>query len=100
MLTFGVSLKVEWDPAKAESNLRKHGVTFEEAATVLGDPLSITLDDPDHSESEPRFLLVGRAATGRLLIVAITERGEAVRVISARLMTPRERRVYEREIER
>lgn len=94
-----MSLEVEWDPAKAESNLRKHGVGFEEAATVLGDPLSITLDDPDHSESEPRFLLVGRAATGRLLIVAITERGESVRIISARRMTPHERRVYEREIE-
>lgn len=95
-----MSLEVEWDPAKAASNLRKHGVSFEEAATVLGDPLSVTLDDPDHSESEPRFLLLGRAVTDRLLIVAITERGEAVRIISARPMTPRERRAYERDIER
>lgn len=94
-----VSLQVEWDPAKAESNLRKHRVSFEEAATVLGDLLSITLDDPDHSKSEPRFLLIGRAATGRLLIVAITERGDSVRIISARTLTPRERRAYEREIE-
>ena len=93
-------LEIEWDPAKAASNLRKHGVSFEEAATVLGDPLSITLNDPDHSESESRFLLLGRAATGRLLIVAITERGEAVRLVSARPMTPRERRMYEQAIER
>lgn len=95
-----MNLEVEWDPAKAESNLRKHRVSFEEAATVLGDPLSVTLDDPDHSESEPRSLLLGRASTSRLLIVAITERGEAVRLISARPMTPRERRTYEQAIER
>jgi hypothetical protein len=95
-----VSLEVEWDRAKAVSNLRKPEVSFEEAATVLADPLSIILDDPDHSESEPRFLLLGRAATGRSLIVAITERGERVRLISARTMTPRERKAYEREIER
>jgi uncharacterized protein len=94
-----VSFEVEWDPAKAEFNLQKHGVSFEEAATALGDPLSLTLDDPDHSEVEPRFLLLGRATTGRLLIVAVAEKGEAVRLISARKMTPRERRAYEREIQ-
>jgi len=92
-----VGLEVEWDPAKAESNLRKHGVSFEEAATVLEDRLSITVDDPDHSTDEQRFLLLGRAATGRLLIVAIAERRDNVRIISARLMTPRERRAYEQE---
>lgn len=74
-------------------------MSFEEAATVLGDPLSITLDDPDHSESEPRFLLLGRAAAGRFLIVAITEPGQMVRLISARPMTPSERRAYEGETE-
>lgn len=95
-----MSLEVEWDPAKAESNLRKHGVSFEEAATVLADPLSLTLDDPDHSETEQRFLLLGRATTDRFLIVAIAERGDTVRLISARLMTPRERRAYERETSR
>jgi uncharacterized DUF497 family protein len=95
-----VSLEVEWDPAKAESNLRKHGVSFEEAATLLGDPLSVTLEDPDHGHTEPRFLLLGRAATDRLLIVAIAERGETVRIISARPMTSHERRAYERETER
>ena len=91
-------MEVEWDPAKAEANLRKHGVSFEEAATVLEDPLSITLDDPDHSGSEQRFLLLGHATTERLIIVAITERHPAIRIISARLMTPRERRAYEQEI--
>jgi uncharacterized protein len=94
-----MSLSVEWDPAKAEANVRKHGVSFEEAATVLGDPLSLTLPDPDHSQTEERFLLLGRSATGRFLLLAIAEREDFVRIISARLMTPRERRAYEREIE-
>ncbi len=74
-----MSLEVEWDPATAEWNLRKHGVSFEEAATVLGDPLSLALDDPDHTESESRLILLGRAVNGRSLMVAITERGDAVR---------------------
>lgn len=95
-----MSLAVEWDPAKAEANLRKHGVSFEEAATVLGDPLSITISDPDHSDIEERFLLLGRAVTGRFLILVIVERGRVVRIINARVMTPRERRAYEREVER
>ncbi len=97
MLDCGMGMHVEWDPVKAESNLLKHGVAFEEAMTVLGDPLSITLPDPDHSREEDRLLLLGRSAAGRLLIVAITEREESVRIISARPMTPRERRTYERE---
>lgn len=92
-----MSLNVEWDPEKAESNLQKHGVSFEEAATVLEDPLSIILDDPDHSDDEARFLLLGHSALRRLLIVAITDRGNGVRIISARTMTPRERRAYEQE---
>jgi uncharacterized protein len=95
-----VNLEVEWDPEKAESNLRKHGVSFEEAATVLADPLSLTLDDPDHSDEEQRFLLLGGSATGRFLIVAIAEREDKVRIISARLMTPRERKAYEQDTER
>jgi uncharacterized DUF497 family protein len=95
-----MSLAVEWDSVKAEANRRKHGVSFEEAATVLADPLSITLPHPDHSEAEERFLLLGRASTERLLLLAIAERGDAVRIISARSMTPRERRAYEREIGR
>jgi uncharacterized protein len=95
-----MSLSVEWDPKKAESNLQKHGVSFEEAATVLGDPLSLTLPDPDHSQEEARLLLLGQSTTGRFLIVSITERGDVIRIISARAMTPRERKNYEREIRR
>ncbi len=95
-----MSIAVEWDPAKAAANLRKHGVSFEEAASVLGDPLSITLPDPDHSREEDRFLLLGQSAMNRFLIVSITERGDTVRIISARAMTPRERKAYEHEIGR
>lgn len=92
-----MDLSVEWDPDKAGRNLVKHGVTFSEAATVLGDPLSITLPDPDHSTDEERLLLLGQSGAGRFLIVAITEWKASVRIISARLMTTRERRMYERE---
>ena len=90
-------MRIEWDPNKEESNADKHGVTFHEAATVFGDSLSVTLPDPDHSRDEERCLLLGRSAAGRLLIVAITERGDTLRIISARPMTPRERRTYEHE---
>lgn len=90
-------MRFEWDPAKAESNAGKHGVAFHDAVTVFGDPLSVTLPDPDHSRDEERCLLLGRSAAGRLLIVAITERGDTLRIISARPMTPRERRTYEHE---
>jgi uncharacterized DUF497 family protein len=90
-----MSLRVEWDPNKAARNLAKHEVGFDEAATVLTDPLSITLPDPDHSGDEERILLLGRSSRGRPLIVALTERGDTVRIISARLMTPRERKTYE-----
>jgi hypothetical protein len=92
-----MSLFVEWDTGKAERNLDKHGVSFSEAATVLEDQHSITLPDPDHSMEEERLLLLGRSSSGRMLIVAITERGTTVRIISARPMTPRERRTYEHE---
>lgn len=92
-----MEFSVEWDPDKAERNLVKHGVSFSEAATVLGDPLSITLPDPDHSTDEERLLLLGRSGAGRFLIVAITEWKTSVRIISARPMTTRERRMYERE---
>ena len=94
-----MGLNVEWDRDKAEQNKRKHGVTFEEALTVFSDPLSATLPDPDHSGREVRMLLLGRAATGRYLVVSLTERGDTIRLISARQMTPRERRSYERSLE-
>jgi uncharacterized DUF497 family protein len=95
-----MSLRIEWDPEKAEGNQSKHGVSFSEAATVLADPFSITLPDPDHSIEEERLLLLGQSTSGRYLIVALTERGNMVRIISARPMTSRERRIYEREIGR
>jgi uncharacterized DUF497 family protein len=94
-----MELDFEWDPEKAEQNERKHGVSFEEAATVLADPLSTELPDPRHSDVEPRMLLFGRALTGRYLIVSLTERQNAIRLISARVMTSRERRNYERSLE-
>jgi uncharacterized DUF497 family protein len=93
-------IQFEWDPAKAKMNLRKHGVAFREAATVLRDPLSITIFDPDHSDEEDRFITFGFSAAGRLLIVAHTERGERIRIISARRLTRAEREAYEQEIQR
>ena len=90
-----MDLDFEWNPAKAEANRRKHGISFEEASTVFGDPLSAAIPDPEHSGSEVRFLLLGRSDAGRLLVVAHTERGNRIRIISARSPTRRERRDYE-----
>jgi uncharacterized DUF497 family protein len=87
----------EWNLEKARLNAEKHGVTFEEAATVFGDPLSLTIDDPLHSAQERRLVLLGVSSRGRLLVVAHTERGSAVRLISARGATPRERARYEQD---
>jgi hypothetical protein len=86
---------VEWDDQKAAANARKHHVSFEEAATVLEDTLSITFRDPDHSIEEFRFLTIGRSSSGRIIMVAHTDREEAVRLISARPATRSERRSYE-----
>jgi uncharacterized DUF497 family protein len=88
---------LEWDLAKAASNLAKHGVDFHEAGTVLDDPLSVTFPDPDHSLDEQRFLTIGASLSGRILVVAHTDRGEAVRLISGRRATPTERRFYEQD---
>ena len=88
-------MKFEWDPDKADSNARKHRVSFGEAATVFGDPHSYTFDDSDHSAEEARFLTVGMAATGELLIVSHTDRDAGVRIISARKLTKKERAFYE-----
>lgn len=85
----------EWDHKKAAANARKHGVTFEEAATVFGDPLALTFDDPDHSSGEHRMLTFGVAAYGSLIVVAHTERRGSVRIISARRATAAERKIYE-----
>jgi len=88
-------MKFEWDPKKARSNLRKHKVSFEEAATALSDPLAATGADPDHSISEFRHITFGISELNRLLIVAHTEQGETIRIISARLASKRERKIYE-----
>ena len=90
-------MQFEWDRNKAEANLAKHRVGFPDAATAFGDPLSLTISDPGHSEGEDRFVLVGQAVSGRLLVVIHTFRGETVRLVSARLATSRERRNYEQE---
>ncbi len=90
-------MEFEWDPEKAEEYLRKHGVAFTEAMTVFGDPLEVTIPDPDHSEGEFRSLSLGRSEADRLLVVSYTERGSRVRIISAREATPKERRAYESE---
>ncbi len=92
MLTF------EWNANKAGSILAKHGVSFEEAATVFGDPASITIPDPAHSQMETRFVILGRSHQGRLLVVIHTERGDNIRIISARHASRRERKSYEETI--
>jgi hypothetical protein len=88
-------MRFEWDENKAIRNFVKHGVSFEEAATVFGDPLSDTFDDPDHSAEERRFVIIGMSEKGRMLIVAHTDEEEVVRLISAREPTRREREFYE-----
>lgn len=85
----------EWDPRKAASNIKKHGISFDEASTVFGDPLSLLMADPDHSEDEQRFLVLGMSVRSRLLVVAFAERPPRTRLISARLATRHERGFYE-----
>jgi uncharacterized DUF497 family protein len=85
----------EWDEAKAQSNLIKHGVPFTEAGTVFGDPLAVTFYDPDNSVGEDRFLTIGLSAEGRVIILTHADRGEKIRIISAREATRGERRGYE-----
>ena len=88
-------MEFEWDPKKAERNLRAHGISFDEAATAFGDPLSVTAPDPDHSVGEERFITVGLSKLRRLVMVAHTERGGRIRVISARGLSSGERKTYE-----
>ena len=85
----------DWDPRKAVANRRKHKVTFEEASTVLRDPLSATARDPDHSVDEDRYITFGVSSRGRLLVVSHTERGNVIRIISARVAKTVERQIYE-----
>jgi uncharacterized DUF497 family protein len=92
-----MALEFEWDGTKARQNERLHDITFEEAATVFADPLSITIGDPDHSIGEERFIILGRSLLRNLLVVVHSERGDRIRIISARGATRRERSAYEEE---
>lgn len=92
-----VGYNFEWDPEKEEANLSKHGVSFAEAATAFGDPLSMNMPDPDHSEGEQRLIVLGMSDRYRLLVVSYTERPPRTRIISARLATRHERKQYEEE---
>ena len=93
-------IEFEWDPPKARANLRKHGVAFQEAATVLRDSLAITIFDPDHSQEEDWYITIGASARGRMLMVAHTDRGDRTRIISPRELTRAERAAYENEVKR
>jgi hypothetical protein len=89
-------VRFEWDPRKAASNIRKHGVSFEEASTVFDDPLAVIFDDIDHSDTEPREIIIGQSVLQRLLLVHFTERiRDLIRIFSARQATPRETKDYE-----
>jgi uncharacterized protein len=90
-----MALEFEWNPAKAESNLKEHGVSFDDATTVFRDTLSITISDPDHSKSENRFVDIGMSHRMELLVVSYTERKNRIRIISARRATRAERKNYE-----
>jgi uncharacterized protein len=92
-----VGYNFEWDPRKAEANRRKHGVSFEEGVTAFGDPLSLKMYDPDHSESEQRFIVIGQSERYRLLVVCYAEIGEKTRIISVRQATRAERKRYEED---
>ncbi len=87
-------MRFEWDPAKADENVGSHGVSFDDASTVFGDPFAATIPDPDHSIEEYRWITMGQAASGHLLVVIHTERGETIRIISARRATRGEKTKY------
>jgi len=90
-----MGLSFAWDPAKARRNLAVHGVTFDEASTVFKDPLSVTVEDPLHSDDEDRVILIGISESLKLLVVVHTDRGDTIRIISARSATAAEREQYE-----
>jgi uncharacterized DUF497 family protein len=89
-------VQITWNPDKAAANLDKHGVGFQDAATVLIDPLSVTFPSEDHSKNESRFLTIGESTKGELLVIAHTEEDDIIRIISARRATRQERRFYEK----
>lgn len=88
-------MEFDWNPDKAALNFEKHGISFQEAATVFNDPLSMTFPDPDHSIGESRYVMIGLSRFGQLLVIAHTDREEKVRIISARKATRQEKRFYE-----
>ena len=88
-------MKFDWDDRKELANRRKHGVSFQEAATIFGDPLTATIPDPDHSYDESRFLTIGYSSNSRLLVVSHTEEGDNFRIINAREANTYERKAYE-----
>lgn len=90
-------LQLEWDANKAASNLQKHGVSFEEAKTVFGDQFSLTIYDEAHSITEDRFIDIGKADSGRVLVVVYTELGERIRIMSSRVAERRERQQYDEQ---
>ena len=95
-----MNLEFEWDADKAKKNRSKHGVSFEEASSVFGDPLALTIADPLHSEEEDRFITLGESHRRRLLVVVFTDRGDKIHIITARVATGRERKDYEEATER
>jgi uncharacterized protein len=92
-----MALRFEWDPRKAAVNLKKHGVSFQEATSAFDDPLSVTISDPDHAGAEERFIDLGLSHRARLLVVSYMERGNDIRIISARRATRAEQSQYEGE---
>lgn len=92
-----MSLEFEWDSDKARSNVKKHRIAFEEASTVFSDSLAMTIHDPDHSDDEERYLILGESVRERLLVVSFTDREDRIRIISARVANRRERKKYEEE---
>jgi len=90
-------MEFEWDSVKAASNRKKHQVDFHEAATAFGDRLAITFADPDHSDDEDRYITIGQSRLNRLLIISYTDRGDDIRIISARKATNAEKKLYEEE---
>ena len=91
-------MRFEWNEAKSKSNLAKHEVSFQEAATVFGDPLSVTIPDPMHSQEEDRFITTGVSSRLNTIVVVHADRGDAIRIVNARRATARERRRYEEEV--
>ena len=88
-------MEFEWDEAKAVANLAKHGVSFEEAVTLFNDPLYVDFYDPRHSHDEHRYIIIGESRQGRVLMMSYAEREDTIRPISARILTPSERKTYE-----